>query len=299
MNYRLDYGNQGDAKSPSAQLFGEMVGKIQSGSKTDLADLWKTDQLARDMRAQKAFLGFKEGLYDFPPTFKVKRNTGLEYTAQRSPAWCDRILTRSVPGFGLEQLSLSAARGVGTSDHKPVVSMFELSVPPTPPPLDRTLGDCVLRVHDIRCTLLRAPREKELEAKDLALAKDLDAQLVFLSSCLQKPVTTPVVKKTPSPQWLELPSAPATYNEIKRIKQCLLYARVLNHQSQDAIVGRAIISLYDLKPVPAEDGSTNTNADEKGRTQTKRFEVDFTYAGMPAGSISGQITVMWKAKAKK
>ena len=303
LNYRLDYGNQGDAKSPSQQLFDEMTAKVKTGKTSELEDLFKVDQLAREMKHQRSFIGFKEGVYNFPPTFKVKRLETLEYTSQRSPAWCDRILWRSVAGFDLQQLSLSAVTSIGTSDHKPVVSMLEMSVPAIPPPLDRTLGDAVLRIHDLRCRDLRAPRENNKDQDSKDWAKDLDPQLVFLASCLAKPIITPVVKKASSPQWLELPSSPATYNSLARIKQTLVYVRVLNHQSQDAIVGRGIISLKDLAPV-ADDGAHETHSasqgiDAKGRAHTQRFEVEVTYGGMPAGYITGQLTVLFKAKATR
>jgi len=47
----------------------------------------------------------------------------------RSPAWCDRILWRSIPNLmssnnGLTQTALFAAQDVMTSDHKPVTSLF-------------------------------------------------------------------------------------------------------------------------------------------------------------------------------
>jgi len=41
-------------------------------------------------------LGFQEGEpASHPPTFKVERRAGFEYKAQRTPAWCDRVLWKT------------------------------------------------------------------------------------------------------------------------------------------------------------------------------------------------------------
>ncbi len=161
---------------------------IRSGRSEQLALLWDADQLVREIEGERAFVGFEEGDYEFPPTFKVKRSAKLEYTSQRSPAWCDRILRRSVSGFPVRQLSLQMARAICTSDHKPVMSFFEISVPPTHCPIDRGLGAAVIRLHDIRCTGLRV--FKEAHSADAAVlaaaAKELDPFLIIHSPFLQK-----------------------------------------------------------------------------------------------------------------
>ena len=338
-----DAQSQVQAKSPSSQLFTDMLDRIASGP-VGLRDLFKTDQLTREMRMGRAFVGFTEGelVGGFEPTFKVRRAAGVEYNPQRSPAWCDRILWRSVPGWGVRQVALGAIlRGVDTSDHKPVASVFEVEVPPIPAPLDRSLGEAVVRLHDLRCTLLRTPRSIDTagvtpDPNLLALAKDLDPFLVFGGSFLPKPVQTPVARKSVSPQWLELPPAPLSCNALGRLKHSLLYVRVANHAKDDAIIGRAIISLRDLHPegfeneeeaeaaavaaaaasassAPAQapthplSGSGRTSHSlsarslyaYKGRPHTKRFDVELTFAGSAAGRLSGQITVMWKQKARK
>ena len=347
LNYRLDYGAQGDAKSPSPALFKEMVDKINSGPE-GLLELWKHDQLSREMAAQRAFLGFSEGpMWSFEPTFKLKRAAGLAYTAQRSPAWCDRILLRSVPGFAIAQRGLGAPPSIHTSDHKPLVCFYDLWVPPPAPPLDRTLGAAIVRLHELRCSLLRVPKDLTappavLDVGALALMKDVDPFLVFHGAFLDHAVTTPIAKKSPSPQWMELPPMPAVINCLERLRQTLLYVRVLNHQSQDAVIGRAVISLMDLhpegfasmqeatkaaadaaaaaaaaaattsaaaasgpgapiRPSPSSSSSSSSSSPYpyRGQPHTTRFDVELTYAGMPAGSISGLITFHFKQKQSK
>jgi len=383
LNYRLDFGSQGDAKSPPPALFEEMTTMIHSGRPEQLALLFDSDQLVREMEAQRAFVGFVEGDYLFPPTFKVKRNSKLQYTSQRSPAWCDRILRRSVAGFPVAQLSLEAAQEIGTSDHKPVYSFYEVLVPPTYSPLDRSLGAAMLRLHDLRCSGLRVFREAahahpsnasvgsasallasatspsassassfstsaasvasastgggastpgDSKEKD-ALAKELDPFLCFQAPFLSKAFVTPALKKTTSPQWLELPPVPLTYNNLSRLRSSLLHIHVCNKQSQDAVVGRATVGLrhmhaegYDnehdalsaalvrahaaaeaqgtgaeLTPAACADLLSPSSAKYayKGLPHTLHFEAPFTFAGVQAGTISGSISVVWKARTDR
>jgi len=182
-------------------------------------------------------------------------------------------------------------------------------------------------------------------AAALQAAKELDPFLVFNAPFLAQPVVTPVAKRSAAPSWLELPPAPASYNALARLRSSLLYVRVCNHQSQDAVVGRAIISLTDLHPagfeneeeaaaaaaagcvansaaaaVAAEHTATGGPAPSssassskagassaissssyayRGLPHTKRFEVDVTFAGVPAGTISGSITFMFKQRSDK
>ncbi len=147
---------------------------------------------------------------------------------------------------------------------------------------------------------------------------------------------TPILKKVTSPQWLELPPAPLSCNNLSRLRHSLLFVRVCNKQSDGSIVGRAIISLTELhaeafqseaeatqaaleqadmagaataaaagssphggRPLDAHSDVANVGSPRyayRGQPHTLHFDVDVTYAGMPAGNISGSVTIMWKAK---
>ena len=60
--------------------------------------LMSADQLKAEQKKASCFVGFTEGNYNFLPTFKVKRQVGVQYTTQRVPSFCDRILWQSLPG---------------------------------------------------------------------------------------------------------------------------------------------------------------------------------------------------------
>ena len=86
------------------------------------------------MKAGRVFNGFREGDIQHPPTFKMERGKHLDYDKERSPAWCDRVLWRTMAGFDgipvfeMKQTGLGCALDITTSDHKPVWATFDLPV---------------------------------------------------------------------------------------------------------------------------------------------------------------------------
>lgn len=94
-------------------------------------ELINYDQLSRELRKGHVFEEWKEGMINFPPTYKYEINSD-RYVGQnpregekiRSPAWCDRILWL---GKGVKQLSYKRA-DIRLSDHRPVSSIFSVKV---------------------------------------------------------------------------------------------------------------------------------------------------------------------------
>ncbi|KAK9266906.1 hypothetical protein L1049_027165 [Liquidambar formosana] len=88
-------------------------------------------ELSKGLRSGHVFDGWKEGLINFPPTYKYEIDSDRyvgenlkEGETKRSPAWCDRILWL---GKGIKQLSYGRAEK-RLSDHRPVSSTFLLEV---------------------------------------------------------------------------------------------------------------------------------------------------------------------------
>ncbi|KAL2322924.1 hypothetical protein Fmac_027303 [Flemingia macrophylla] len=94
-------------------------------------ELMNYDQLSNELRRGHVFDGWKEGLINFPPTYKYEFNSDKyngenpkEGEKKRSPAWCDRILWL---GKGIRQLQYRRSENK-LSDHRPVSSIFSVDV---------------------------------------------------------------------------------------------------------------------------------------------------------------------------
>ena len=95
LNYRLNYQHQIINKSPSTELFQQIIQTINS--KDQIHELLKYDQLNNQRQQEHIFINFQEGKITFKPTFKVLRHkTITTYNQQRLPAYCDRILWKSI-----------------------------------------------------------------------------------------------------------------------------------------------------------------------------------------------------------
>ncbi|GIL82340.1 hypothetical protein Vretifemale_11233 [Volvox reticuliferus] len=76
--------------------------------------------------------GFLEMPIAFAPTFKFFRNSD-KYDLRRAPSWTDRVLylVNADPLFAdLRPLYYMSVPELRTSDHKPVIAGFELSICP-------------------------------------------------------------------------------------------------------------------------------------------------------------------------
>ncbi|KAL5186730.1 Type I inositol polyphosphate 5-phosphatase 2 [Glycine soja] len=110
-------------------MMDEEVRKLVALKKWD--ELMNCDQLSNELRSGHVFDGWKEGLINFPPTYKYEFNSDTyigenqkEGEKRRSPAWCDRILWL---GKGIKQLEYRRSENK-LSDHRPVSSIFSVDV---------------------------------------------------------------------------------------------------------------------------------------------------------------------------
>lgn len=92
----------------------------------DLEELSKRDQLLRAKDARQAFLGYKESMLVFLPTYKYDFRSQIYDTSEkmRVPAWTDRILYKSNYPFKMDLMLYDRAELL-TSDHRPVFALFQ------------------------------------------------------------------------------------------------------------------------------------------------------------------------------
>lgn len=119
LNYRLNYDSDCEEYTPSEQRFNELVTLIE---KNQIQELIPLDQLSTEISNGKILYGFSEAPIFFHPTFKFRLDSILEYDSKRAPAWCDRILWKSLEGniCHLEPMKYTSISDFNTSDHKPV-----------------------------------------------------------------------------------------------------------------------------------------------------------------------------------
>lgn len=106
LNYRLNLSTAGLAPPLPKGASKEELAKAQYGIVMErilagnLEELWPADELHLEVAAGRVLTGFTEGVYDFPPTFKVVRHeTANVWQDIRTPSWCDRILWKSKPSL--------------------------------------------------------------------------------------------------------------------------------------------------------------------------------------------------------
>jgi len=297
LNYRLDYGEQGDHKKPSKEQFQEMVKLVEEKKFNHLLSF---DQLSKEMKEKRVFVGFHESIPTFPPTFRVHRELGLRYDDKRSPAWCDRILWRSFQGFEVKQIAYNSAMDIATSDHKPVYGIFEMDVFTLPDASDPTLGEVQLRVTNLRA--------RGLPIGDVSGTSDPYVEFFgpFVLNHFKK---TEVKKKTLDPDWTdkEIPVLKLVCNSRARLRRSYLFVRMFDWDQVGAhdLLCSAVLPLEPAVPSDAAVAASAAAAAAAGGGGGGRggpglmgrvtpFTLQLTSGGLPAGVLEGQMCLEWE-----
>ena len=95
LNFRLDVNRISKKQGfPTTFCFDYVINQIE---KKNFKELFQYDQLHNCQMEEGHLSGFKEGTYNFAPTFKVLKDVfGMEYNKKRIPSYCDRILWKSI-----------------------------------------------------------------------------------------------------------------------------------------------------------------------------------------------------------
>ena len=179
LNYRLDLARL-DAELATAKpedACAEVVRRIEAAEAAAAGGasaheawggLWGADELMAgaaglddpsrpDVQLQEPiFSGWRTRKPAFRPTYKVLRGEAYKHVPKRVPAWCDRVLWKSLPGLaaGLRVLEHANCPAFLTSDHKPVRCGFAIPQTPAPP----MQGKAMARLPEERCIAVRVTR---------------------------------------------------------------------------------------------------------------------------------------------
>lgn len=115
LNYRIDLNR------------GEVLHHIADDN---LMELQALDQLHQQRLSGNVLRGFSEGRIAFPPTYKFDKNSDVYDTSKkaRTPSWTDRVLFKSKYPLTLKLNRYESLRDIRTSDHRPVVAVFNISL---------------------------------------------------------------------------------------------------------------------------------------------------------------------------
>ncbi|KAL8699311.1 MAG: hypothetical protein Q9224_001472, partial [Gallowayella concinna] len=123
----------------------------------DLTPFLQTDQLTRELTANRTCHGLSEAPITFPPTYKYSKKaqrraaasedetTTWEWAKHRWPSWCDRILyldlpewmKQEKPNVEIKVKKYTALPLMPTSDHRPVIAVMRIPLQTIPAPGER------------------------------------------------------------------------------------------------------------------------------------------------------------------
>ncbi|CAI7782892.1 unnamed protein product, partial [Closterium sp. NIES-53] len=277
-------------KAVRMALHRSILEKIDQGN---FADLLQHDELQREIREGRSFYKFCEAPIAFAPTFKVLRDELQQYNPKRLPAWCDRVLWRSLPGCNLTCTRYTSAPTILTGDHKPVLAEFDITTYALPVTMDPS-EDAVQLLQlskghsdkdDMRWHLhileLRGHNLLPADANGLS-----DPYIRFVGPNLFKSFQTKKCYKTLNPVWGadDVPAIVLEHQSLHYYEKDYLLAAVFDYDktNKDDPIGYAAVPLADLVKATWEQSS-----------QPVSFRVEVTYKGLPAGELEGSFRLFW------
>eukprot|EP00055_Hartaetosiga_balthica_P000500 m.136739 g.136739 ORF g.136739 m.136739 type:complete len:487 (-) comp10878_c0_seq1:62-1522(-) len=242
LNYRLNLAQVVDAVPETHEEKFKLVS--QWVEEENWEKLYEADELRADMEKGKVFFGFKEGAMSFHPTFKVVREKELKFLEQRVPAYCDRILWKSMPNVSddIVQDKLEPLTRVATSDHKPVRGFFTVKIKKNTPTSEKL--KLSLKFLQLECS--------GLDAKDIGGTSDPYVMFASPDTLIKskKAIKTTVKPTTLSPQWNEadIPIVPLQVTSIANVQESVLSFVIYDKDitSSDDLLGAAEISLSEV-----------------------------------------------------
>lgn len=150
-------------------------------------ELLEFDELTREMRANRIFNGFTAAVPSFPPTFKRIKTTSLQelnvpiecmkfyYSDNRLPSYTDRILYKSWSQYSknLELIAFQSCERVTSSDHKPVVGLFQLTVNNGIGEIDRNKDVIAELIAKVKSTARAQEKEEQRMQRDRKKMKNM------------------------------------------------------------------------------------------------------------------------------
>jgi len=192
----------------------------------------------------------------------------------RIPAWCDRVMWKSLPEAPITQHEYKCVNEITTSDHKPIFSTF--TVPCKLPNVPHQPSLCSIYITDLHGSNLVSKDSNGFS----------DPYIVFTSPILQEEKRTCIIEKTLDPVYPddEVPTLNIIVSNKEFVQTQHIYMIVRDHDTstKDDEMGQAAISLKSAcgsKPVT--------------------FKVPVFLEGVQWGYLEGKIHCKWGTANKK
>lgn len=286
LNYRLDFtGTEERPMTPQRRFWHKQVKTIMAG---EYKDMLQYDELSREKSASRVLHGFNEGDINFPPTFKMQKDSTNTYSQKRMPAWCDRVLWQNLQGSQAKLLSYTHCPTISTSDHKPVSAVFALTTNALPLSIFIESKDVDGKRWHIRFTLLSANNLRSSDINGYS-----DPYLSFVGPNLIQDFRSKVKYQTLNPVWNpieDLPTIVLSTFPLLRLEKEYLMIQVLDYDyaSADDTLGFTSIPLAQA-----------VSAFIKGLPEPVFFKVEILHHGLPAGTIEGSMRLTWERNVLK
>ena len=223
--------------------------------------LYPYDQLQDQLGKENVFIEFNESQPLFQPTYRYARGQNIypDDAKQRIPSWCDRVLWKSLSDEHIVQESYTSCQTVLTSDHRPVLSVFEIRArnqyfpPSVLNPLTSPAVGGLIDVWDSEPRsyfMIRNLAGHDLDSKDHNGKSD--PYVTFVSRALQDTYKTSVKYNTLNPSWeggeKHIPYLYLTFDEPEYLESEYLFFSVYDYDrtSPDDPLGQAHLSLKGL-----------------------------------------------------
>ena len=236
--------------------------------KEDWKTLLEADQLKNQIKLGKVFANWNEGDIKFSPTYRFIRNTNM-YNEElgRIPAWCDRILYKSLPSneVNIQLLDYNAIHSIQSSDHHPVYATFKLKT--LKYNFLHPVTDTVIQITNLKGSSLRVPDSD---------VGNPNPYIKFYGGFLEYNAKTKRRKFTTSPVWQDK-HVPKLFSFVspKYLKYLHIKFVVLDKDFAGAKenIGQGVIPLLNISNEPTP------------------FTSAVSYKGHEAGVISGEICI--------
>jgi len=216
------------------------------------------DQLKDQQTKGKALSGFSEADISFPPTFKVKKTVDPQYSTQRVPSYCDRVLWKAYPCLHLRCLKYQSIPEIITSDHKPVHGIFEVEYISTK---SLQIAENVKQIILTNLTAQNLPTDS------------LNQPQFQLRACLVHGSTksTATTKSQSKPFWFESLKIDTQNLQINLFPHTyLLLAISCVADGQTIKLGESVLPLSKVQKIPSD------------------FKIDLFQEGLPFGVLVGK-----------